>query len=55
MKDKEIETVLIKDSQKLTLKKRREKVVYFIASIKPDNWDCLIVNNSKYFVSCSQE
>jgi len=50
MKDKEIESVLIKDSQKLTLKERREKVVYFIASIKPDNWDCLIVNNSKYFV-----
>lgn len=39
MEDKEIESALVKDSQKLTLKERREKVVYFIASVKPNNWD----------------
>lgn len=37
MNGRQIESVLVRDSQKLTLKERREKVVYFIASVKPDN------------------
>lgn len=62
MEDKEAESMLVKDSFRNQHGKRRKKGLFmslplricdyflYVANVKPNNGDCLIVNNTKYFL-----